>query len=513
MSFNINEAKKLLINYKPQYFEYGRSSKILSVAMLATAPDPLFADTLYIASTPDELGRLFPFSGFNLVACFPLESVPFDFYEFCRTKEFDTILLDSTPSPLEIFHLLSTGLKETTILARFSEDLLNLLYHDSTVQNIVDLAYEYLGNPLCVFDAGLHLIASRCDPQNVDDNTARIIKIGHLDKEDIKMMNYENMHEKVKKSTAPILVQNKKYKGNRIISLINTKKNIGEFGIVEVERPFREIDFKLAEILRNSLDLQMKKDEFIQHTKGFNYEYFLRDMLDGKYVMKTDINKRLSYLDKEFSEPIYCLVVETARTPGVVATNFIRSGFETLFNGISSIVYDEQVVIIISGRNKTYLSEDEVAIIEKHCENNELYCGMSNSFKSITRLPEYYKQAQRAIQIGAVDNNSAGLFVYQNYFLKHVAGTFLQKENADTFCCPQMGVLIEYDKTKCKELAKTLYMYLLYGNANAAASAMFIHRNTMLYRMSLINELVTIDYKDALLRQYLILSYEMISYV
>ena len=325
------------------------------------------------------------------------------------------------------------------------------------------------------------------------------------------MMNFENNHERVRKSPVPVLVQNKKYKGNRIISMINSKRNIGEFGIVEYERPFRELDFKLAEVLRNSLDLQMKKDEFVQHTKGFNYEYFLKDMLDGKYTVKADVNKRLTSLDKEFPEPIYCLVVDTMRTPGVVATNFIRNGFESMSAGISTIVYNGQVVVIISGRNKNALSDEEIADIEKHCVSNELYCGMSNSFKSIVRLPEFYRQAIRAIEVGAEQSKLPGLFVYQKHFMKHVVNVFLQKERADTFCCPQMDALIEYDRTKGKELAKTLYMYLLYGNANAAAAAMFIHRNTMLYRMSLINELVSIDYQDPLLRLYLTLSYEMMS--
>jgi DNA-binding PucR family transcriptional regulator len=96
--------------------------------------------------------------------------------------------------------------------------------------------------------------------------------------------------------------------------------------------------------------------------------------------------------------------------------------------------------------------------------------------------------------------------------MKHIASIFLQKATADTFCCPQMSRLIEYDKEKDRELAKTLYMYLLHGNANAAASALFIHRNTMMYRMDQINKLVKIDYRDHSLRQYLILSYEMMTY-
>lgn len=72
-----------------------------------------------------------------------------------------------------------------------------------------------------------------------------------------------------------------------------------------------------------------------------------------------------------------------------------------------------------------------------------------------------------------------------------------------------MKHLIECDKKDGRNLAETLYQYLLNGNTAATAAAMFIHRNTLLYRLNQINEIVNIDYNDPALKLYLILSYEM----
>ena len=72
-----------------------------------------------------------------------------------------------------------------------------------------------------------------------------------------------------------------------------------------------------------------------------------------------------------------------------------------------------------------------------------------------------------------------------------------------------MKQLIECDKKDGRNLAETLYQYLLNGTTATTAAAMFIHRNTLLYRLNLINEIVNIDYNDPIQRLYLILSYEM----
>ena len=512
MSFSTKDIAKCLEGYNPTSFEYGMGGCVLSVALLSSSPAPLCRETIYIIASPADLTRLSQGErGLRTVACFSSEAAAFDLDDFCRENELDALFLALSPSTETVYSLIYSALRDNLLLAQFSRDLLDMLFHDGSVQKMVDLAYGYLENPIVVFDAGLHLIAVRWDSPNMDEHTERLIRTGHLEKEDIKMMNYNNIHERVKKSSVPVLVQNKKYKGDRIIAMLNNKKDLGQVSVVEVERPFKDIDYKLMDILRNSIAQQVRKDEFIRHTKGFNYEYFLKDLLDGKFTMSTDISKRVASLDKEFSDPIYCLVFEIDRTPGAVAVPHIRSSFEALLPGISTIVYNGQIVAIVSGRSKSALKDDEISVIERFCTDNELFCGMSNAFKSITNLLDYYSQAMRAIQFGAGDSTIPGLFAYSKHFIRHVAGVFLQKENAVTFCCPQIKQLVEHDKTKGKDLAKTLYMYLLHGNANVAASAMFIHRNTMLYRMRLINELVSVDYEDPMLRQYIILSYEMMS--
>ena len=68
-------------------------------------------------------------------------------------------------------------------------------------------------------------------------------------------------------------------------------------------------------------------------------------------------------------------------------------------------------------------------------------------------------------------------------------------------------MLEQEDNEKGTEFYKTLKEYLLMGNnVNLAAKKLFIHRNTMVYRLSKIHELLQIDLNDPEVSKRLMMS-------
>ena len=57
--------------------------------------------------------------------------------------------------------------------------------------------------------------------------------------------------------------------------------------------------------------------------------------------------------------------------------------------------------------------------------------------------------------------------------------------------------LQEYDRTRRSDLVLTLKMYFAAGgNASEAADRLFLHRNSMVYRLDRIQKLIGLDLKD-----------------
>jgi len=63
-----------------------------------------------------------------------------------------------------------------------------------------------------------------------------------------------------------------------------------------------------------------------------------------------------------------------------------------------------------------------------------------------------------------------------------------------SFCQETIGALVEYDRTQHTNLVETLAAYFAHnGNLSATAEALFVHRNTLLYRMERIREISGLD--------------------
>ena len=168
------------------------------------------------------------------------------------------------------------------------------------------------------------------------------------------------------------------------------------------------------------------------------------------------------------------------------------------------------MVVLFCMGNKQNLSKEDLKKATAICVDQGIYAGLSNQFSNITEIHDYYKQALRSIEIGIQYKNTPGMFRYQDYFMQHMMNLFIQKESAKTYCHPAMRTLLEYDEENQTQLADSLIEWIkCERNASAAADAMQIHRNTMIYRLKKIEELVTIDYDDIKERQYLALSHEL----
>jgi purine catabolism regulator len=77
----------------------------------------------------------------------------------------------------------------------------------------------------------------------------------------------------------------------------------------------------------------------------------------------------------------------------------------------------------------------------------------------------------------------------------------LLRELADDPALEPFGALIsplqEHDRTRGSDLVKTLRTYFTAGmNASEAADRLFLHRNSMLYRLERIGNLIGLDLKD-----------------
>lgn len=129
---------------------------------------------------------------------------------------------------------------------------------------------------------------------------------------------------------------------------------------------------------------------------------------------------------------------------------------------------------------------------------------LSMPFPSLLQLGTVWRFNQEAaatarnLHCGAGCRSASAL--YQDVFVRTIA----QSANLRAFIHPMLRRLQEYDQAHSTALLHTLCVYLLQEqNLHATARQLFIHRNTLVYRLQRIRTLLQLDLDDAAVRNVL----------
>lgn len=127
---------------------------------------------------------------------------------------------------------------------------------------------------------------------------------------------------------------------------------------------------------------------------------------------------------------------------------------------------------------------------------SRLLCGLSGPAANLAEWPQYYQQAVQAMRLaGRLRTDKTIIFdslgIYQ---------LLLQLEDVPAsrrFSDQIVGSLVAYDKSHRSSLMETIIAYFRHhGNISQTADALYIHRNTLSYRLDRIQELTGQDLEN-----------------
>ncbi|MBQ1310717.1 MAG: PucR family transcriptional regulator ligand-binding domain-containing protein [Blautia sp.] len=161
--------------------------------------------------------------------------------------------------------------------------------------------------------------------------------------------------------------------------------------------------------------------------------------------------------------------------------------------------YDSYFVIIMNALTQEQTGEIVNAFaarLKKKLPEQKICIGLSDVVPDISNLHIAYKRARAAAAMAAGSNRSLCCFSDMGIYrlLYSIEDRMLLKDYAQTLLEP----LLEHDRKHHGDYICTLSNYLKHdGSIKTMAEEMFIHRNTILYRMNNIKELLGCDLEDA----------------
>ncbi|HEY7348956.1 MAG TPA: helix-turn-helix domain-containing protein [Ktedonobacterales bacterium] len=124
--------------------------------------------------------------------------------------------------------------------------------------------------------------------------------------------------------------------------------------------------------------------------------------------------------------------------------------------------------------------------------------GVGRQALSPEELPRSYQEARQALMIGRRLFSGQPVTYFGELGIYRLLFHLDEAEDVHAFYEEALGPLLEYDRRTDNELVETLETYFACnGNLSEAARRLHLHRNSLLYRLERIQEVLQIDLEDA----------------
>jgi DNA-binding PucR family transcriptional regulator len=112
-------------------------------------------------------------------------------------------------------------------------------------------------------------------------------------------------------------------------------------------------------------------------------------------------------------------------------------------------------------------------------------------------LPRSFTEAMRTLRIRQMSRTPRGATSFDQLGLYRILDTGNSRADVEAFVREWLGGLIDYDDSRAADMVHTLSEFLeCGGNYDRTATALFIHRSTLRYRLGRIRKITGFDLAD-----------------
>ena len=363
------------------------------------------------------------------------------------------------------------------------QKIINIINNSKSNDEVVEALYLYINNPIVVTDNNYHLISFFPKSKTIDELFNYSALNGYWPLEVVSKVN-------------ETLDKNKPY---QIITINNHRRlifnirfnniHLGYCVILEQDNSLDTIDLNSSQII---VDFMARELYTIKpHEISLSQSQFVLDCLDGVYL------NRKVFLDRAASskmnlETQYRLVLISLKEYKYKSYGDLDFALNEIFqNYIKNIREDSLIVLFPNGYNA---SDDE---LQHMFFKYRLRGVISSPISDLYYLNDDYDVLNNLLNYLMKSKNDYALYRENDY--KHMLVFIENKKSQILMHCirDEIRLLNEYDTQNNTQLCETLYNYLLNNKSLSQASkVMYLHKNTITYRLDKIKEIISDDLND-----------------
>ncbi len=357
---------------------------------------------------------------------------------------------------------------------------------------IIDNAAIFLDRSLILTDLSFHVVDYSTSRTITDPIWKTNVKRGFCSYEFVEAMNDLIPDQSIPSTSEPFFVNCDASKENKLCSMVfYNQRPIGYLVLLDNEKGILPYHLQYLPRIGQILILSLKHVPNFQSLFINAAENVFLNLLEGK----TNDTGHLQMLNATMKLPkaMRCLVF-VPKNSSRHDRYYMQRNLYSLFPKGSVFLYQKEVVAIVSDEDSRMLLEPGF------CEEkirNVREVGVSSVFRSLTDFPDYLGYAKMACEMADRLGQKEVVHYYDRYQFFHILSTCQDEKLLRSYIHPAFDLLFEYDLANDAALLGTLKAYIDHGlNAKETAAALYLHRNTLTYRLNKIRELTEIDFEN-----------------
>lgn len=384
------------------------------------------------------------------------------------------------------------------------DELIKISHSGSDLAACLDTAATYLGETLILIDPEYRVIAHSATKPVPDKIWQENIRKGFCSYEFIQAVRDMGISNLIYENNGPVEVSCSESPYRKYCSAINANGSYAVFLLMITNETLDSPESKLSPSLLEkfaNIGRAISQILSVNPLTGMDrspYQTVLYNLLIGAPPEK--LIKRIEVLSFPSSMEALCLSPIRYLAKGFMKEH-IAGLFKEIFPGTHITFFDSDIAAVINttfGEHQAAFAQDSsIERLETFAREHSLRIGISDSFNTIGLFPWYYNQAKTSLKLSSKIRKENSVCKYSDYRIFDLLDHFNEKQKLSAYYHPAIQRLQTYDIKNCTELLHTLDIFLQKnGNIKDSSAALYIHRNSLSYRLERISKIGKISLAD-----------------
>ena len=413
------------------------------------------------------------------------------------------------------FHIITTDLGMTTIinsLSELSDEYASIYSLKRHLRSAVPVSDPMIEGAARAMKADVAYLSGRLRVISV----CRTINSGEF--------AYLAVNEHLSSEHAAVLKDEWQSLGDLTVRLapLEFEKRTSGYLLVIMHKNSRErFNTELLDLLRSSMLEYLRMSFSDRSVSDSRFTTLAMDLIDGKVADREMLNERLRRIPNTLTGYYFMILIEAENITERVPPEVIPA-ITSIFPGAFPIQYDNKLAVLLQVEKYVPVPQlDETALL--HClEEYRLCACVSNITRNLMSLRTDYDKTSKCLTFARTfcEDRNRRIFRaedYAIYALIDISYNAVKNEYHGEYiklCCPGAITLNYYDNRHGTNNAQLLKYYLMNDcNTTRTAADFGLHRNTLMYRLEKIQQIIGTDLEDPMQKLRMLMSLIALDYI